>query len=55
MDQKKYLSIWSKDQEITWNELLERYDSRADIDWLYDKLVHEWYDYIDDEEYDDCD
>ena len=35
---KKYLKIWDKDQEITWNELIEKYDDKDDIEWLADKL-----------------
>ena len=35
---KKYLKIWDKDQEITWNELIEKYDDKVDIEWLADKL-----------------
>jgi hypothetical protein len=35
---KRYLKIWDKDQEITWNELIEKYDDKDDIEWLADKL-----------------
>ena len=35
---KKYLSIWNKDQEITWNELIEKYDDKGDIWWLYSHI-----------------
>jgi hypothetical protein len=35
---KKYLKIWDKDQEITWNELIEKYDDKDDIGWLYSHI-----------------
>ena len=35
---KKYLKIWDKDQEITWNEFIEKYADKGDIGWLANKL-----------------
>jgi hypothetical protein len=36
---KRYLKIWDKDQEITWNELIEKYDDKDDIWWLYNTHI----------------
>lgn len=30
----RYLSNWTADQEITWNELLEKHNNISDITWL---------------------
>jgi phosphoribosyl-ATP pyrophosphohydrolase len=32
---KKYLKIWNKNTKITWNEFIQKYPDKTDIEWVY--------------------